>query len=74
MMDQLEASRLDAVVSAIGGRNFVAFEELAEVLDVPVDSVVGYKAQLEEAVRTYDDGLRLTSRVDLVPPGFEIDE
>jgi hypothetical protein len=74
VVDKLSSINIDVAVSAIGSRNFVSFEELATALEVSVDTVIANKSELEAAIRRDDNRLRLTSRVDLVPPGFEVED
>lgn len=52
-------------------RTFVTFEELKAGLGMPYDELILRKQDFEEILRTEDPKLRIVSRLDLNPPGFE---
>ena len=66
-------SAVSTFVRIASGRNFIAFSELEEVLSMSVAEIVALKADCQSALRKQDRGINLTSRIDLDPPGFEIE-
>ncbi|UCD64894.1 MAG: hypothetical protein JSW34_05535 [Candidatus Zixiibacteriota bacterium] len=63
----LEFSRL------IKQRNFLPFSELCKHLGLTQAEIIRIKGELEDYLRREDPKARLVSRVDLDPPGFEIE-
>ena len=54
-------------------KNFITFEELSNKLGVTINKIIELKNEFEKQLRLHDDKIRITSRVDLNPPGFEIE-
>lgn len=63
-----------AFIAFVGGRNFVTFDELVLGLGVEKLTLMALKEDFETALRRRNPGISVTSRTDLNPPGFEIEE
>ncbi len=57
----------------VNNRNFITFDELTEAMGIPISKVLEMKREFEDQLRVDDNKIRITSRVDLKKPGFEIE-
>jgi hypothetical protein len=63
---------IDAVVARLSRRNWVTFQELESEVGLTRDELIQIKPDVEASLRRQDPSLRLTSRIDLSPEGFDV--
>lgn len=67
-----DRAMIDVVVAHLARRNLMSFDELESQTGLTRDELIAIKADVEATLRQDDPTLRLTSRVDLSPEGFEV--
>lgn len=63
-----------AAVAALSSRNWISFAELESKTGLDRDQILEIKPDIEAGLRQEDPSVRLISRVDLNPEGFEVGE
>lgn len=71
-MSANEAIRTAA--ETLSTRTWMSFADLESETGLSRDQIIAHKAEIETALRRRNPDVRLTSRVDLHPQGFEIGE
>jgi hypothetical protein len=67
-----DTAAIDAVVARLSRHNWVTFQELESEVGLTRDELIQIKPDVEAGLRRQDPSLRLTSRIDLSPEGFEV--
>lgn len=67
-------SAVQVAVAALSGRSWITFAELESQIGLTRDQILKIKPDIEASLRRDDPAVRLTSRIDLHPEGFEIGE
>jgi ribosomal protein L10 len=74
-MDSSRKERVLAELEALCSEaNYVAFQRMQSVTGLTVEQLIELKPDLERRIQLRSPKLSLTSRVDLDPPGFFIEE
>jgi hypothetical protein len=63
---------LSIAVAALSTRNWRSFEDLETATGLSRDRLIELKPKIEAELRLADPDLRVTSRMDLAPAGFEV--
>ena len=63
---------LSIAVAALSTRNWRSFDDLQAETGLTRDALIKLKPKIEEELRRVDPDVRVTSRVDLTPAGFEV--
>jgi hypothetical protein len=63
---------IDVVAAHLARRNSMSFDELESQTGLTRNELIAMKSDVEATLRRDDPRLRLTSRVDLSPEGFEV--
>jgi len=76
MSDTMNTSSVVKIAGLIGSRNYITFAEIEGITGLAMPDAVRLKPLLEEFMRQQEGGATITisSRTDLMPPGFSIDD
>ncbi len=61
-------------VEGLSTRNWITFEDLESETGLTRDQILEIKPDIEAGLRREDPSVRVISRVDLDPEGFEVSE
>ena len=64
---------IEEFVALIQNRNFISFSQLSYELGMLPEEIISLKCEFEEELRREDKKVHLISRIDLEPPGFQIE-
>jgi hypothetical protein len=63
---------LSIAVAALSARNWRSFDDLEAETGLTRDRLIALKPEIEAELRLADPDVRVTSRTDLAPAGFEV--